>query len=260
MFFWVVLFWWDQEPRKGVSEGGFCKSLRLSWLWRSECQMDCRIQYPWLFFVFLGVDSAEAPFLLKPPCLSLMREYTIFFWVPLVIQRFCHGASLPSGPFFSPNPLHSDFLRASDLYVVPAHRTEACWWSSLDFLHATRHWKFGRNSEGFSFPYRANGRGGFGSQTAAGTPEKPWKADCGYCDRISQNANFASAFKLSLNAGAAKRGRLGRGKVFAWPPADCPPERPRPSTHYCPHRNDYNLNSQQIKNVIVSVTLARHNL
>ena len=26
---------------------------------------------------------------------------------------------------------------------------------------------------------------------------------------------------------------------------------------YCPHRNDYNLNSSQIKNVIVSVTIAK---
>ena len=47
--------------------------------------------------------------------------------------------------------------------------------------------------------YRANGRGGFGSQTAADPPSPPtpgnlWKADYGYCDSISQNANPASTF------------------------------------------------------------------
>ena len=49
--------------------------------------------------------------------------------------------------------------------------------------------------------YRANGRGGFGSQTAADPlwwpPQSPWKEDRGYCDSISQNANPASAFELS---------------------------------------------------------------
>ena len=42
---------------------------------------------------------------------------------------------------------------------------------------------------------------GFGSQTAADTLwwrlQNPWKADHGYCDSISQNANPASTFKLS---------------------------------------------------------------
>ena len=52
--------------------------------------------------------------------------------------------------------------------------------------------------------HRANGRGGFGSQTAAdpplGTPGNPRKADCGYGDGISQklqNANPARTFELS---------------------------------------------------------------
>ena len=36
----------------------------------------------------------------------------------------------------------------------------------------------------------------------------------------------------SFNASTAKRGCLGRGKVFGWPPAICPPKRPRPFTHY----------------------------
>ena len=48
--------------------------------------------------------------------------------------------------------------------------------------------------------YRANGRGGFGSQTAAArlaTPQPLKKTDCGYCDSISQNSKPASPFKLS---------------------------------------------------------------
>ena len=48
---------------------------------------------------------------------------------------------------------------------------------------------------------RANGRGGFGSQTAAdpslATPENRCKAGCGYCDSSSPNADPASTFQLS---------------------------------------------------------------
>ena len=47
----------------------------------------------------------------------------------------------------------------------------------------------------------ANGRGGFGSQTATDPlwwpPQSPWKADRGYCDTISQNSNPASTLELS---------------------------------------------------------------
>ena len=55
-----------QEPREGnfFFEGGFCKNARLSWLWRSECQMYCWAHYPWVLFVALAVtlDSTETPF------------------------------------------------------------------------------------------------------------------------------------------------------------------------------------------------------
>ena len=40
------------------------------------------------------------------------------------------------------------------------------------------------------------------------------------------------ALSSSLNAGTAKRGRLGRGQAFGCPPAVCPPKRPRPFAHY----------------------------
>ena len=36
----------------------------------------------------------------------------------------------------------------------------------------------------------------------------------------------------SLNASTAKRDCLGQGKASGWPPAICPPKRPRPFTHY----------------------------
>ena len=36
------------------------------------------------------------------------------------------------------------------------------------------------------------------------------------------------ALSSSLNAGTAKRRLLGQGKSFGWPPAVCPPKRPRP--------------------------------
>ena len=49
-------------------KGDFCKNVRLSWLRRSECQMYCWVQCPWVFFVFLGVtlDSAETSFAQTP--------------------------------------------------------------------------------------------------------------------------------------------------------------------------------------------------
>ena len=40
--------------------------------------------------------------------------------------------------------------------------------------------------------------GGLGTRQPPATPGEPlWKADCGYCDSISQNANSASTFELS---------------------------------------------------------------
>ena len=40
------------------------------------------------------------------------------------------------------------------------------------------------------------------------------------------------ALSSSANAGPAKGGCLARGEAFGSPPAVCPPERPRPFTHY----------------------------
>ena len=40
------------------------------------------------------------------------------------------------------------------------------------------------------------------------------------------------ALSSSLNAGAAKGGCPSRGDAFGCPSAVCPPERPRPFTHY----------------------------
>ena len=56
-----------------------------------------------------------------------------------------------------------------------------------------------------------NGRGGFGSQTAAdpsGQPANPWKPHLGYSDSISQNAHPASAlhFRVFFKFRAPKKG------------------------------------------------------
>ena len=40
------------------------------------------------------------------------------------------------------------------------------------------------------------------------------------------------ALSSSPHAGTTKRGHLGLGEAFGWPPAVCPPKRPRPFTHY----------------------------
>ena len=73
-----------------------------------------------------------------------------------------------------------------------------------------------------------------------GPPENPRKADRGYCGSISQKAHLASPFELS---GTAQRGCPGQGKAFGWPLAVCPPERPRPFTHY--RKNWFNRNSDR---------------
>ena len=64
-----LIGWWRgggqlQEARQSLLEGSFCKIVRLSWLRRSECQMYCWVQCPWVFIVFLGMtlDTAETPF------------------------------------------------------------------------------------------------------------------------------------------------------------------------------------------------------
>ena len=81
---------------------------------------------------------------------------------------------------------------------------------------------------------RANGRGGFGSQTAADllwwprrTPEKQTLGTV----TASHKMLTLHALSSSLNAGTAKRGCLGRGEAFGCPPAVCPPNRPRPFAH-----------------------------
>ena len=53
--------------KRGFLEGSFCNNLCLSWLWRSECEIDCWARYPWVLFVSLAVtvDSAETPFALQ---------------------------------------------------------------------------------------------------------------------------------------------------------------------------------------------------
>ena len=53
-----------------------CKSLCLSWLWRSEC----RVQYPWVFSVLSGVtlDSTETPPLAKTPFSWLLTKPLVF--------------------------------------------------------------------------------------------------------------------------------------------------------------------------------------
>ena len=65
--------------------------------------------------------------------------------------------------------------------------------------------------------YRANGRGGFGSQTAAdpasGPPTTPEKQTVGTVT-ASHKMLTLQALSSSLNAGNAKRGSLSRGKAF----------------------------------------------
>ena len=82
--------------------------------------------------------------------------------------------------------------------------------------------------------YRANGRGGFGSQTAADllwcSRRNPEKQTVGTVT-ASQKVLSLQALSSSLNAGTGKGGGcLGRGEAFGCPPAVCPPERPRPFT------------------------------
>ena len=84
------------------------------------------------------------------------------------------------------------------------------------------------------FLCRANGRGGVGSQklllTPSGDPEKQTVGTV----TTSHKMLTLQALSSSLNAGTAKRGCLGRGKAFGYPPTVCPPKRPRPFAHYRP--------------------------
>ena len=57
------------------------------------------------------------------------------------------------------------------------------------------------------------------------------------------------ALSSSLNADTAERGCLGRGEAFGYPPAVCPPKRPRPFAHYHLTENYYMINSETIMDV-----------
>ena len=64
---------------------------------------------------------------------------------------------------------------------------------------------------------RANGRGGFGSQTAAdppATPREPLENLTVGTVTASHKTLTLQALSSSLNASTAKRGCLGRGKAF----------------------------------------------
>ena len=69
-------------------------------------------------------------------------------------------------------------------------------WSTLMELPAEYCGQATAQKTSFDLYWAGNGRGGFGSQTAADPlwwpPQSLWKADCGYCDSISQNANPAA--------------------------------------------------------------------
>ena len=56
------------KEEKSFLEGGFCNYVRLSWLWRSECQMHCWVQCTWMFCVSRAWHwIAQKLLLLKPP-------------------------------------------------------------------------------------------------------------------------------------------------------------------------------------------------
>ena len=64
-----------RNQEKGVFRRGFLQGVCLSWPWRSECQTYCWAQYPWIFFVSLGVtlDSAETSFAKTPLSWNLIN-------------------------------------------------------------------------------------------------------------------------------------------------------------------------------------------
>ena len=64
--------------------------------------------------------------------------------------------------------------------------------------------------------------------TPLGTPPKVPKKQTAGTVMASHKMLSLQALSSSLNAGTAKRGFLGQGKAFGWPPAACPPKRPRP--------------------------------
>ena len=103
--------------------------------------------------------------------------------------------------------------------------------------------------------------------TPSGDPRRtPEKQTVGSVT-ASQKMPALQALSSSLNAGAAKGGCLAEERLLGCPPAVCPPEPPRPFTHYriypgksyCPHRNDYNLNSWQIEKCNCKCSLCKMN-
>ena len=73
-----------QESRKGwFLEESFCKNVRLSWLWRSGCQMYCCARFPWAFFSWLTLDSPETT-----------SAKTPFSWFLTHLDSFFEAASL----------------------------------------------------------------------------------------------------------------------------------------------------------------------
>ena len=91
-------------------------------------------------------------------------------------------------------------------------------------------WKFFFYCFSFLFLYRAHGRGGFGSQTAADPTRRLGALTSRLWGTVTASHKILTlqALSSSLNAGTAKRGCLNRGKAFGSPLAVCPPERPRP--------------------------------
>ena len=109
-FAWILETPYTTHP---VKKGGFCENVRLSSVWRSECQMYCRAQRPWVLFVSLGVtlDSAEtSPELFA--C-SLLR--------PFAVALFC--AHLRSSACFCVRPRSARSLASQ---VLPASARLDC--------------------------------------------------------------------------------------------------------------------------------------
>ena len=64
---WAPILFSSGTMKRVFLEGGFCKHVCLSWLWRSECHMYCRAQHPWVVFVSFGVTLDPAKILFANP-------------------------------------------------------------------------------------------------------------------------------------------------------------------------------------------------
>ena len=84
------------NQEKGVCRRGFLQNVRLSLLWRSECQMYCRGQYPWLFlFPSPWHWTLQKPPLLKPPFLAPEKKSSLLIFWPFEFLIFEPGAMKP---------------------------------------------------------------------------------------------------------------------------------------------------------------------